>query len=271
MYGASMNRPVPSAEVLRAFGVERPLPLTGGQGTSWRAGDLVLKPGGGPVYEWLADELSNLQPDGVRISAPVPTRDGHWVCDGWSATRWLEGSHPDFRRPPTWSDIIDVGRSFHRVVRNLPRPDCLTARTDPWATADRAAWADQASNLRQEFAQVAHLLQDASQPLGPSQVVHGDLTGNVLFAPGAPPAVIDISPYWRPPEYAYGVVIADALCWHGAPASVLEEVGVSVSAVARALLFRLVTTNELLMAGLTTLDPDAEADRYRRAAALIGL
>jgi hypothetical protein len=107
--------------------------------------------------------------------------------------------------------------------------------------------------------------------LGPSQIVHCDLTGNVLFAPGAPPAVIDISPYWRPPEYAEGVVIADALCWHGASASVLQEVRVSVTAVARALLFRLVTTNELLLAGLATVDPDAEAERYRRAASLIGL
>lgn len=270
-YGASMNRPAPSAEVLRAFGVESPVPLPGGQGTSWRAGDLVLKPGGGPVHEWLGEALSNLQPDGVRISAPVPTRDGHWVYDGWSATRWVEGSHPDVLRTSTWADIIDAGRSFHRVVKDLPPPECLAARTDAWATADRVAWADQATDLRPELAEVAERLRDASRPLGPSQIVHGDLTGNVLLAPGVPPAVIDISPYWRPPEYAYGVVIADALCWHGAAASVLDEVGVSVAAVARALLFRLVTTNELLVDGLMRVDVDTEADGYRRAAALIGL
>jgi uncharacterized protein (TIGR02569 family) len=271
MYGPPMDRPVPPEKVLRAFGVDSPLPLAGGQGASWRAGGLVLKPEGDPVYEWLADELSNLKPDGVRISAPVPTVDGDWLCDGWSATRWVEGSHPDFRQPSTWSDIIDAGRAFHRMVRNLAQPDCLATRTGPWATADRVAWGDRASNLRQEFSEVARLLQDASHPLGPSQIVHGDLTGNVLVAPGAPPAVIDISPYWRPPEYAEGVVLADALCWHGASASVLGEVGVSVTAVARALLFRLVTTNELLSAGLTTVDPVAEAERYGRAAALIGL
>ena len=266
-----MDRPGPPAKVLRAFGVDSPLPLAGGQGTSWRAGGLVLKPEGDPAYEWLADELSSLKPDGVRISAPVPTVDGDWLCDGWSATQWVEGSHPDFRQPSTWRDIIDAGRAFHRMVRNLAQPDCLTTRTGPWAAADRVAWGDRASNLRQEFSEVARLLRDASHPLGPSQIVHCDLTGNVLLAPGALPAVIDISPYWRPPEYAEGVVLADALCWHGASASVLEEVGVSVTAVARALLFRLVTTNELLLAGLTTVDPDAEAERYGRAAALIGL
>jgi prepilin-type processing-associated H-X9-DG protein len=32
----------------------------------------------------------------------------------------------------------------------------------------------------------------------PAQLIHGDLGGNVLFADGEPPAVIDFSPYWRP-------------------------------------------------------------------------
>ena len=39
-----------------------------------------------------------------------------------------------------------------------------------------------------------------------SQVVHGDLFGNVLFAGDAPPAVIDITPYWRPAGWAVGVI-----------------------------------------------------------------
>jgi hypothetical protein len=113
----SMNRPAPPAEVLHAFRAESPFPLTGGQGTSWRAGDLVLKPVSGPVYEWLADQLSGLQSDVVRIPAPVATRDGDWVCGGWSAARWLEGSHPDYSQPSTWRAIIEAGRAFHHMVR----------------------------------------------------------------------------------------------------------------------------------------------------------
>ena len=31
-----------------------------------------------------------------------------------------------------------------------------------------------------------------------SQLIHGDLTENILFAEGLSPAVIDFSPYWRP-------------------------------------------------------------------------
>ena len=54
--------------------------------------------------------------------------------------------------------------------------------------------------------------------------MHGDLTGNVLFAPDLPPAIIDFSRYWRPPAYASSVVVADALVWEGADESLLSAV-----------------------------------------------
>jgi hypothetical protein len=98
--------------------------------------------------------------------------------------------------------------------------------------------------------------------------LHADLTNNVLFAPGLPPAVIDISPYWRPPAYAEGVVVADALCWHDAPASLLQTTDVSVPAVARALLFRMATTNERVTSGAAAADLGDEARRYEAAAAI---
>ena len=78
-------------------------------------------------------------------------------------------------------------------------------------------------------------------PLGPAQLVHGDLTDNVLLVAGGPPSIIDFSPYWRPPAYAEGIVIADALCWHGASPEILEEGDVPIAAVARGLLFRVLT------------------------------
>ncbi len=76
------------------------------------------------------------------------------------------------------------------------------------------------------------------------QIVHGDLTGNVLFADHLPPAIIDLSPYWRPPTFASAIVVADALVWEGAdrslPASIghLDDFGQSL---VRALLYRLVS------------------------------
>lgn len=129
--------------------------------------------------------------------------------------------------------------------------------------------------FRGEFAPVARRLEVALEPAGPAQLVHGDLTRNVLFAEGLAPAVIDVSLYWRPPDHAEGVVVADALCWHGGAESLLDLTGVPVAAVARALLFRL-ATNKAFAAG-----PDAahnankkakiEARRYEDAASAIGL
>ena len=54
--------------------------------------------------------------------------------------------------------------------------------------------------------------------------MHGDLTGNVLFEDGLPPAVIDFSPYWRPTGFASAVVVGDALLWEGADESLLTAV-----------------------------------------------
>jgi hypothetical protein len=254
--------------VLQAFGVAGPArPLAGGQGTSWVAGDLVFKPGGGPLHEWLAGALAGVAADGFRLAAPVCTPGGAWTVEGWAATRWVEGGEPDRSAVSTWRDILTAGRAFHRAVAQLERPALLDARQDWWALADRAVWGERSIRFRPEFAAVAQRLQGAPAPSGRPQLVHADLTNNVLFAPGQAPAIIDISPYWRPPAYAEGVVVADALCWHGAPASLWRTVDVPAAAVARALLFRMATTNERADGA----DVRDEARRYELAAEAIGL
>jgi uncharacterized protein (TIGR02569 family) len=272
-YRGPMRDAPPSTGVLDAFGVGgRPRSLPGGQGGSWSVGHLVLKRDAGSCHGWLGEALAAVQPEGVRIAEPVPTRSGSWRHEGWVATRWVEGVEPNASAAATWADILDAGRAFHRAVADLPRPPCLDERQDPWAAADRAAWGEGPVQLHPEFTSVGRRLRNALEPLGSSQLVHGDLSGNVLFAPGLPPAVIDVSPYWRPPEYAEGVVLADALCWHDAPPSLLKEAGVSVAAVARGLLFRMLTTSERVASGgLKAVDVDEEAARYEEAASAIGL
>lgn len=271
-YGASVLSTPPPVTVLRSFGVDAsPQLLFGGQGTSWAVGGLVFKPTSDPAYEWLAQVLVDLVLDGVRLATPVPSGDGSWVCEGWGATRWVEGNQPDRAKASTWVQIVEAGRAFHRAVAHLHRPDVLDTRQGWWAVADRVAWGERAVDFCSEFADVSRRLQAALMPLGSSQLVHGDLTGNVLFAAGSAPAVIDISPYWRPPEYAEGVVVADALCWHGAQRSLLDLVGVSTAAVARALMFRMATTNERVASGVGGIDLQDEARRYRTATSAIGL
>jgi hypothetical protein len=231
---------------------------------------VVLKPGAGPVWDWLAPVLLEVPFDDVRVAEPVAARDGSWTCLGWSATRWLTGRVPD-ESTAGWLEIVAAGRAFHRAIRGVPRPACLDERADPWALADRAAWGDGATRCLPEFAQVVPRLVPMLTPLGPSQLVHGDLTGNVLTSSGRLPVVIDVSPYWRPPEYAEAIVVADALCWHGASVELLAAADTSVPVVARALLFRIGATSERVHAGVPGLDVPDEALRYEHAAAVLGL
>ena len=66
-------------------------------------------------------------------------------------------------------------------------------------------------------------LADVLEPLTvANQLVHGDLTGNILFDDALAPAVIDVSLYWRPPAFASAIVVADALVWEGADETLLR-------------------------------------------------
>ena len=231
----------------------------------------MLKPEAGAVYQWLAEATTDLEMEQARLAKPIRTRQGEWICDGWSATQRVPGGEPDYSLESTWLEILKAGRVFHHAVAHLSRPTCLDARDDPWASADRAAWGEQVMPIHPELSDLCMRLRAVLEPLGPSQIVHGDLSGNVLLSPGNTPAIIDVSPYWRPTAYAEGVVMADALCWHDAAGSLLEQAGVSVPAVARALLFRMTTTSEFARSSQRAVDVSGEAARYRIAAAAIGL
>jgi uncharacterized protein (TIGR02569 family) len=209
--------PGPPPSVLEAWSVGDPQPLVGGQGDAFRAGDLVLKPVGerGPA-EWLAATLDALDVDpGVRIVTPVRTTTGRWVVDGWSAWRWLEGAH----RPDRWDDVLDASARFHRAVSEVMWSPAMVA-SHRWSVGDRVAWGEQQVVLPDQV----RTLLDRRRPVDlPSQLVHGDLAGNVLFHGALPPAVIDVSPFWRPVGYADAIVVADAVAWGGAGAELVER------------------------------------------------
>jgi uncharacterized protein (TIGR02569 family) len=248
----------PPAAALAAFGVAgQPLTLLpGGQGTSWRAGDLVLKraeqiPG---ELQWLAGVYSRVDQDRFRIARQQVATGGRVAVAGWAATRWLPGQHAQRR----WADIIGVSERYHAALRELPRPDFLDGRDNPWSTGDKVAWADLPAD---EFADVPHLqrLLAARRAVdAPSQVIHGDLGGNVLFHETLPPAVIDCSPYWRPAEFATAIVVGDALVWEGADEEILAAVrpdGDFGQYLIRALIYRIVT-ERILVKGYPGAAPD---------------
>jgi uncharacterized protein (TIGR02569 family) len=245
--------PAPPAEILARFGVSaRPEPLSGGQATAWRAGDVVLKPLDMSIdaLRWQAAVLASVTCDDFRVAPPLRTREGELVVDGWTAWPLLEGAHA-----PSWAEILAVGERLHRALAGVERPArVLDDRTDDWARADRIAWGEQPAGRFARVPEVAHLLAARTAVSAPSQLIHGDLSGNVLFADGLAPAVIDLSPYWRPAQYASAIVVVDAVLWYGAEVGLLSVVG-DAQLLVRALLFRL----------LATPDPAAAVDGYRSA------
>lgn len=245
--------PPPPDRVLRAFGTHGPASrLPGGQGTSWRAGSLVLKPGtDGEEARWLAEVLDSVREEGFRVPRPARTADGRCVVEGWSAARWVAGEAGPVGR---WADLFATSRAFHRAVRHVSRPAVLDHRDHAWARADRSAWGERPPPGVDGLEPLRSALARYTQPVRePAQLVHGDLSGNVLFADGLAPAVIDLSPYWRPPAFADAVAVADGLLWWGQGGSA-QSAGLLAAAgragepawVARGLLFRLDTLGHQL-------------------------
>jgi uncharacterized protein (TIGR02569 family) len=231
----------PSKTVRGAFGlVDVPIPLGGGEGRSFRVGEVVLKPCDDPVeWSWLGACLPTLEQDGFRLAMPLPALDGEWVVDGWCAQAAVPGAHEE-----RWLDVLRICRRFHRAVASLTRPSFIDARTHPYAVGDRVAWAEIDSPV--SYPLLDRLLR-LRQPVDlASQVIHGDLTENVLFVDGLLPAGIDVTPYWRPPEYALAIVIGDAVRWRGASADELfaecSDVADLADLFVRAIIFRLVTS-----------------------------
>jgi uncharacterized protein (TIGR02569 family) len=229
---------------VEAFGLVGPgVRLPGGQGGTWRVGGAVLKAAQDENFiRWLGDLSTRLEGRrDFRVSRPLPTRTGSWTVDGWAAWQYEPGAHQSGR----WLDVVEVGQRFHDAIRDEPEPAVVHARAGRWAVADRIAWGELPLPPAAARDPVVQKLMNARRPVGGrDQLVHGDLTGNVLFHPDLPPLIIDLSPYWRPPGFATAVVLIDAHVWHGGDDRLLEYQGRDVTAVQlllRALLFRAVT------------------------------
>jgi len=233
----------PSNGVLAAFGArDAPVALPGGSTTAYAASGLVFKRGQDDNFTaWLA-EVSHVveRETAFRFARPVRSISGSWTVEGWSASTQLAGRH----EPGRWTDILSVGRALHRAVAGMPCPPFQAARTDQWALGDRAAWGEcevaVPALLQEQVSSTAALLRPIELP---SQLVHGDLCGNVLFAPALPPALLDFSPYFRPAEYAEAILVADAIVWEGASAELVGALRRDTAGqmLVRASLFRLYT------------------------------
>jgi hypothetical protein len=247
----------PGPEVLASFGASADLvSLPGGQGIAWRAGEVVLKPAGDPrVARWTADLYRDLDPldppdplgplaarrdPGFRVPQPLRAvaedgATGDWVAQdplagAWVAWQWLPGEPASWSGvSPFWPSLIAASRAFHAALAGRPAPPWLGRDGSQWTVGDQVAWGerDPGSVLATAPGPLAGQLRSllaALQPVHlPAQLIHGDLGGNVLFAAGEPPAVIDFSPYWRPAGLALAVAAVDALTWSGADPAILGQ------------------------------------------------
>jgi uncharacterized protein (TIGR02569 family) len=190
------------------------------------------------------DEHPGRRSRDLRVALPVPARDGSWVVDGWGATRYEPGTTP--------CDDLEVtlaaGRVLHAqlAVTVRERPPGLEGRTDRWARAERLAFGPTPDLLAAAAGTPAAAVVRAvgqrldDRDLGPDQLVHADLAGNVLLDGVGAPVVIDVAPAWRPLRWAEAVAVLDSVLWHGADRGVLAgwTSGVAQQAMLRAIAWR---------------------------------
>jgi uncharacterized protein (TIGR02569 family) len=166
---------------------------------------------------WEERVSAGIRQDGFRLSSPVRTPDGELEVAGWSAWQRLDGEH----QPRRWAEICAVGDRLHVATADVPEPAWQRERDDVFARADRAAWDEGAVDGFSSFPPIGEMAALLKPVDGRPQLIHGDLSGNVLFHPTLPPGIIDVSPYWRPPLFATAVVVVDALFWEDADETVL--------------------------------------------------
>lgn len=209
--------------VRTAFGVREAVPVAIEYGgvPAFRCDDVVIRPvRSNVVAAWSARVLDGLSADGLRIARPLRSSDGRWVVAGWSACQYLRG-RPEAR----YHELVAASLRLHAATASVKRPRLLDDRDDLTTRADAAAWGERAITL--DPAAGGRLFDDLAarrrQLKLPTQVVHGDLFGTVLFDGTADPGIVDLVPFWRPVEWAAAVIVVDALAWGGAESALLRD------------------------------------------------
>lgn len=247
--------------------------MTGGRGFCYLVAGTVLKPSDGDVEaQWIAELATNLlarSPSAYRLSIPRPVRKhpGSFISEGWTASSFVSGTaiaKSSTGSTSPYDSIFRASRAFHTDVADLVRekPEVITnAVPNRWREADSVVWGektlDQVDNVDVEtlllFQPLLDRLSLAKKPLpegGPAapQLIHADLTGNVLLSDGQhsddAPAIIDLTPFWRPAAYAEAIVVSDGLAWCGAGRELVELYGtdeVRAQLLVRAMYWRCLT------------------------------
>ncbi len=219
-YGKKISPP--TIETAKAFGsTVEPVLLSGGQGTSYVSGNIVLKPTGGKSgTQWRAEVFSNLpQSAEVRFHRPIKSVNGQWDYDGYVAWTFLKGEHIKGQ----YSKKLKASHAFHKLLKDIPQPEGLKTPRGSWSTGNWVALGQKEFNYDQEFMDLYNQIKPHLKPLPEDrQLVHSDMGGNFLLDDVLPPAIIDFSGVWAPNGFGEGVMLADAITWEDASSEELE-------------------------------------------------
>lgn len=231
-------------DILYAFNLNGEVSsLNGGQNTSVRVKDAVLKPVGENVQfcEWALNILNKINPNEYRLSKPIISNNGTFVYKGWCCTRYEPGEHRD----GNVKQKLEVSRLFHHDLADIDFINIPKAH-DPWSISHRIAW--QKENLPQNISKEAFkILEELISKIKLKvnyevQIIHSDLSGNILFDKAQNPLIIDFSPTMAPVQYAEAILACDCIAWQGSPTSELGLICHSIfniEMILRAVIFRL--------------------------------
>ncbi|MDO8594332.1 MAG: hypothetical protein Q7R93_02345 [bacterium] len=219
-YGTKIAPP-PQAIALAFGSKEIPVLLKGGQGTSYRSGNIILKPSEGIKKQtWTAEAYQSLpESPEVRFPRPIKSINGTWVHEGYIALSFLEGEHANGH----YAEKLSASIAFHKLLQGIPKPDFVGLGENSWSIGDLVAWDKLGFNYDQEFMDLYNQIKPHLKQLTlPEQLVHGDLSGNLLVHPTLPVAIIDYSHAWAPNGFAEGIMLADVIAWENASPKELE-------------------------------------------------
>lgn len=229
--------------VLESFGLKgTATPLSGGENRSFILNNYVLKPAGDTRFaEWSSAAWSELSPEKYRISRPLRSDKGNFIVGGWGVSLYEKGHHKNARLP----EKLAVCRALHSDLSDVTNHE-MPDNNDPWARAHRIAWQSSllpshlpwsATSVLQQL--LKNIRSDAAEP---AQIIHADLSGNILFDEELPPLVIDFSPFYAPAAYADAILFCDCIAWQNSPLSelaLLPQNGHYKEMLIRATAFRL--------------------------------
>ncbi len=189
--------------------------LPGGSKKTFRAGDVVLKHvaetslennHSQELIQWIGDFSERVVQEGFRIPRALKTAEGKWITeDGWTAWTFLEGRHAAREDIPV---CIEGIIALHKGLKGIAKHALMEDNHTPWGKADRWCWGEKPEHLQPELKDHIDTLYDLRKPVRglEDQLIHGDLNPeNILIAEGCPPAFLDFSPFWRPPEFALAI------------------------------------------------------------------